>query len=410
MSQENPNQPGVTSDRRPANPASSSSHEAASQQPSAHAQPSSAHAAALSRRASVLGAWGARIVLIVVAACALVSVLFILFGAGGDTLGRVITTDIALIVFALLVWLDTVIGAYRQEWFEFASLATDAYLLLLWVTTVWTENGSGPFAVWIDIWRAILCLIFVRGMLALVDLVRFLYSRWITTVTRVLAYVSGVSFAVIAVMVTIPAPTPFNHLWDIDYYGRIIAALAVIAGVALVLIPLWGLLMNRGSAVRRSGRAAATQTPAHIAPVYAAAPAPGSTHPGAPAAVPATPPAPAPGAADPVAASAPAPAAPAATAAPAPAAAPPPAAGPANPASSPAPSPTSDAAQAAAPAGVVSGHPTLAWPKTANGDPVPATASGAPDFAAVAGVPLAWPTFADGTPVPAAPDGSPLYR
>ena len=72
------------------------------------------------RRTSVLGEWGARIVLIVVAACALVSVVFILVGTGGDTLGRVITTDVALIVFGLLVWLDTVIGRYRPEWFEFA--------------------------------------------------------------------------------------------------------------------------------------------------------------------------------------------------------------------------------------------------------------------------------------------------
>jgi hypothetical protein len=289
----------------------------------------------------VLGAWGARVVLIVVAACALLSVLFILFGAGGDTLGRVIVTDIALIVFALLVWLDTVIGAHREEWFEFASLATDAYLLLLWITTVWAENGSGPFALWIDIWRAILCLIFVRGMLALVDLVRFLYSRWVTPVTRALAYISGISFAVIGVMVTVPAPSPFNGLWDVNYYGRVIAAIAVIAGVALVLIPLWGLLINRNSRVRRTAgygypgvQSAASYPPVPQRPMsYPPVPAP--------------------------------------------------------------------------PAG---GRPAMAWPRLANGAPVPADASGAPDFAAVAGATLAWPSFADGRPVPAAPDGSPLYR
>ncbi|MGN6205923.1 hypothetical protein [Humibacter sp.] len=297
------------------------------------------------KRASVLGAWGARVVLIVVAACALVSVVFILFGAGSDTLGRVVTTDIALIVFALLVWLDTVIGAYRPEWFEFASLATDAYLLLLWIVTIWTENGSGPFALWIDIWRSILCLIFVRGMLALVDLVRFLYSRWVTTVTRALAYISGIAFGVIGIMVTIPAPAPFNHLWDLDFYGRVVASIAVIAGVALVLIPLWGLLINRSHRQQRTG--------------------PYGFVPGAygnglyPPTVPPVPQAPA------------------------------------------------GAPQSAA-SGVA--HPPLAWPRLANGAPVPTGAGGAPDFAAVAGAPLAWPTFADGTPVPAAHDGSPLYR
>jgi hypothetical protein len=403
----------------------------------------------------VLGAWGARIVLIVVAACALVSVVFILFGAGGDTLGRVVTTDIALIVFALLVWLDTVIGGYRPEWFEFASLATDAYLLLLWIVTIWTENGSGGFTLWIDIWRGILCLIFLRGMLALVDLVRFLYSRWVTQVTRILAYVSGCAFAVIGVMVTIPSPTPFNGLWDHDFYGRIVASVAVIAGVALVLIPLWGLLINRNRGERRgpvygAAPSAGGYPAGYGAAGYSAAGYPAVPRPPFVSGVPPVPQAPgysqapgypqapgysqAPGYPQPFVSAPPTPAAAnaAAAAAPGPSSAP---AGPVDDAtdeqavSSPSSAAASaDAAAAGAPtagapsAGASAGsgrlaephasapHPPLAWPRLANGAPVPANPSGAPHFAAVAGAPLAWPTFIDGTPVPAAPDGSPLYR
>ncbi len=325
------------------------------------------------RRTSVLGTWGARIVLIVVAACALVSVVFILFGAGGDTLGRVVTTDVALIVFALLVWLDTVIGVRRPEWFEFVSLATDAYLLLLWIVTIWTENGSGPFTIWLDIWRSILCLIFVRGMLALVDFVRFLYGRWVSAVTRALAFVSAIALGVIAVMITIPAPAPFNTLWDHDFYGRTVASLAVVAGVALVLIPLWGLLTGRNRGLRHAGSGAAGAPVGSGYPVAQAGPGrPPATQP-----VPPVPLAPwlqsgAPSAA---------------------------AAGPAG----------DSKPGAASPAPAPAGRP-LAWPRLANGAPVPVAADGAPDFAAVAGAPLAWPTFVDGTPVPAAGDGSPLYR
>ena len=356
-------------------------------QPSVPAAP--APAAASGRRASLLGSWGARIVLIVVAACALVSVVFILFGAGGNTIGRVVTTDVALIVFALLVWLDTVIGAYREEWFEFASLATDAYLLLLWITTIWTETDTGAFGLWVDIWRCFLSLLFVRGMLALVDLVHFLYSRWATQVTRALAFVSAIAIGVIAVMVTIPSPAPFNGLWDAEYYGRVIAALAVIAGVALVLIPLWGLLINRNRGTRRTPAPVVGPYPGYGMP-YGYGQGPMAGYPQqVPVPVP-VPPVPA----------APPTAPPAVTAPPAPAA------------SSAVPQPSAVPGSTPSPVGAAAhaSHPPLAWPRLRDGSPVPARGDGAPDFAAVAGHPLAWPTFADGTPVPAAPDGSPLYR
>ncbi|GAB3809188.1 hypothetical protein GCM10028798_36430 [Humibacter antri] len=370
--------------------------------PTAHPAP---QYAPTGKRSSVLGAWGARIVLIVVAACALVSVVFILFGAGGDTLGRVVTTDIALIVFALLVWLDTVIGAYRPEWFEFASLATDAYLLLLWIVTIWTENGSGPFALWIDIWRSILCLIFVRGMLALVDLVRFLYARWVTAVTRVLAYVSGCAFGVIGIMVTIPAPTPFNQLWDLDFYGRVVASVAVIAGVALVLIPLWGLLINRGHRPPRTGSYGFVRGAYGDGAYGNGAYGNGAYGPGIPP-VPQAPGYPRGSAPVPPVLQAPiaSPVPQAPIASPVPQAPAVPLVPQAHGASS-APQASAHAEHPSAAA-----HPPLAWPRLANGAPVPAGAAGAPDFAAVAGAPLAWPTFSDGSPVPAAHDGSPLYR
>jgi hypothetical protein len=373
-------------------------------------------------------------VLIVVGACALVSVLFILFGTGGDTLTRVIVTDVALIVFALLVWLDTVIGARRPEWFEFASLATNAYLLLLWIVTVWTAGsvgddrfGDGRFgdgtawALAMAMWVSFLSLIFVRAMLALIDLTRFLVGVWATPVARALGYVAGVSFAVIGVMVTIPSPNPLNDLWDWDYYGRIVAAVAVIGGVALVLIPLWGLLINRG---RRTQDAPASF--GYVASGYSASGHPASGYPrtgqptssgagqgyqGHPAgyAAASVPPVPNP--------AAPAPYPPAAQQSPAAAAQQPPAAAaqqqaatlptPATPFPAAAPAPA--AAYGPAP-GASAPHPPLAWPRLADGRPVPVGPDGAPAFAAVHGAPLAWPTFVDGTPVPAGADGSPLYR
>lgn len=232
------------------------------------------------KRVSVLGVWGARMVLIVVALCALLSVLFILFGIGGEVLARVVFTDIALVVFALLVWLDTTIGTRRPEWFEFASLTTDAYLLLLWVAVFWTGAFGAEQAAF-DILLALLCLGFVRAMLGVTDLIRLLQAQWSDNITRILSMVSVGALGVLTVLVTIPAIDPLRDAWDHELYGRIVAALAVVGGVGFVLIPLWGLLINR-SRGDRGGFIPSTE-PGHLqAGGHTPAPAAGQAPPRAP--------------------------------------------------------------------------------------------------------------------------------
>ncbi|MGH1548269.1 hypothetical protein ACRAWB_03430 [Leifsonia poae] len=335
---------------------------------------------AAGRGASAIGAWALRVLIGVVVLAALLSIGFVLFGVSGETLGRVISTNVALVVFALLVWVDSVIGRYRPDWFELSSLALDAYLLLLWIGVIWFGSYTAG-----DIVEAFFLglgtLLWVRAMIGLGDLLRLLWSRWRSQATDVIAIIGLAAIALIAVLVTLPAPQPFNDFWDLDYYGRVIGAISIVAGVCFVLVPLWGLVTTRGQ--------------------RAAAPAPG--------AVPSYPPVYAGGNAP--YAAAPAPAAP--YAAPAPAA---------QPAEAPAPQPAAaPAAAQPAPAPIVAPVPTfapppaaaqqLAWPRLLDGRPVPAGPDGRPDFAALAPTDrLAWPTFVDGTPVPAAPDGSPLYR
>ena len=301
---------------------------------------------------------------------ALLSIGFVLFGVSGETLGRVISTNVALVVFALLVWVDSVIGRYRPDWFELSSLALDAYLLLLWIGVIWfgsytAEDMVGAFFLGLG------SLLWVRAMIGLGDLLRLLWMRWRSQATDIIAIVGLVAIALIAVLVTLPAPHPFNDLWDFDYYGRVIGAISIVAGVCFVLVPLWGLVSSRG---QRAGG-----VPAAPDGYFAPAPYPQAGVPYA----------------------APAPAAPVAPVPPAPApVAPAPAPVPPAPAHAPAP------AAPAAPA-----PQQLAWPRLLDGRPVPAGRDGRPDFATLAPTErLAWPSFLDGTPVPAAPDGSPLYR
>lgn len=318
---------------------------------------------AVGRGASAIGAWALRVLIGVVVLAALLSIGFVLFGVSGETLGRVISTNVALVVFALLVWVDSVIGRYRPDWFELSSLALDAYLLLLWIGVIWFGSYDAGDMV-AAFFLGLATLLWVRAMMGLGDLLRLLWVRWRSQATDIIAIIGLVAIALIAVLVTLPAPHPFNDLWDFDYYGRVIGAISIVAGVCFVLVPLWGLVSSRGQ------RAGGVQA----APVGYNAPAP-YPQAAAPYAAPAAPAAPAPTAV------------PAAPAPPAPAPAP------------PAPAPAAPAPQ------------QLAWPRLLDGRPVPAGQDGRPDFAALAPTDrLVWPSFLDGTPVPAAPDGSPLYR
>jgi hypothetical protein len=379
------------------------------------------------RRTSVLGTWGARVVLIIVAACAVLSVVFILAGVGGDTITRVIATDVALIAFALLVWGDTALGGYRPEWFEFVSLGADAYLLLLWVLITWTvlggSDGYGVYSGADGFLNAFLSLLFVRAMVALIDLARILRARWDDTVVRVLGLVAGIAFGALAILVTIPSPAPFNGLYDYPIYGRIIASIAVIGGVALVLMPLWGLLTHRrlapAAGVGHPGAAhpfPAHPVPAHSVPGHPQMPVQSPVQQqvqAAPAPQPALPPTlQAPPAPASFGRRGPHPTAPPVPRAPGTMPVPQGAAGvqtgasiPTNAASSAQPTSTSPATPPPA-----SPRPRLAWPTLHDGTPLPVAADGSPDFAAAAGRQLAWPLHADGTPVPAAPDGTPLYH
>ncbi|WP_205631536.1 hypothetical protein [Leifsonia xyli] len=300
---------------------------------------------AAGRGASAIGAWALRVLIGVVVLAALLSIGFVLFGVSGETLGRVISTNVALVVFALLVWVDSVIGRYRPDWFELSSLALDAYLLLLWIGVIWFGSYSAGDMV-AAFFLGLGTLLWVRAMIGLGDLLRLLWNRWRSQATDIIAIIGLAAIALVAVLVTLPAPQPFHDFWDLDYYGRVIGAISIVAGVCFVLVPLWGLVSSRG------------QRPAAPAPAFA------------------------PPAAPPTPAASPAPAQPAPVVAPAPTFAPAPA-----------------ATQQLAWPRLLDGRPVPAGP-----DGRPDFTALAPTDR------LAWPTFVDGTPVPAAPDGSPLYR
>lgn len=368
------------------------------------------------RKPSVIGAWGPRIVLIAVGAVTLISIGFVLFGASGDAIGRIIFTDLALLAFGLLVWTDALIGRYRPDWFEVTSMAADAYTLLIWVGIIWLGTPDAT-----DVFLGIYVLVVVRLALLHLDLIRWLMKRMSSQLNRVIGGIAIASISAFFVMLTLPCLEIFGHFWDIDIYGRIVASLAILGSMSTILIPLTALLYNRKpknlDAPRQTQPVASTGYGAPVQPGTSAAPAQPAPY-GAPAQFPQTPQDFAYVAGSPLSGTAQATAAPISPDQVAPDAATgiigtPPAA-------STAPTPEAPSVPAAEPTPPTPAYdtpsvppaaagPSRAWPRLVDGTPLPANAEGSPDFSALRpGHQLAWPTFVDGTPVPANPDGTPL--
>jgi hypothetical protein len=347
-----------------------------------------------------------------VVGAALVAVVSVLVGEFGSLSWRLLGTVVLFILFSLMSWYDAEVSAKRATWFGFASAGISVYLF-----------AAGMFKLWFPVASTGLLADFLAwGWLVLVARIALLHVHLLIIqqskfVSPIMSHVNKVTFGlvvILAVMLSVPALLP--DLEIVEFYWRILFAVAILDVLGTVLIPLVYVLFHRPARpapqpynsanapgyLQQAYPQAGYSAPSYPAPSYPApstqqthvAAAAPQVHYGVPvpqsAAVP--PVAPQPVAPQPVAPQpvAPQPVAPQPVATGgfvAPDAAPP---------VPPIEPPVVPAAQPM----------QLEWPRYTNGQPVPAMPDGLPDLSAPAGA-LAWPRYVNGQPVPALPDGSP---
>ncbi len=180
------------------------------------------------------------LLLVAVLACAVYSVVAMLID-GESGFERAFDSVLAVLVFTGLVWIDTLIGTRRPLWFRTISYSSSVFLLAFWVTDIWAEDIGGPMIVW---FAHPATLVFVRLVLLYVDLIRVMLRKWNTPLTGFTGALTGVTGAAATVLLAISLHTWGKHLLELDLYGRIWAATALLSAFGVVALLLTGVITS----------------------------------------------------------------------------------------------------------------------------------------------------------------------
>ncbi len=187
-----------------------------------------------------MGRFVSSLLLVAVLTCAVYSVVAMLID-GESGFERAFDSVLAVLVFTGLVWIDTLIGTRRPLWFRTISYSSSVFLLAFWVTDIWAEDIGGPMIVW---FAHPATLVFVRLVLLYVDLIRVMLRRWNRPLMVFTGALTGVTGAGAAVLLAISLHTWGKHLLELDIYGRIWAATALLSAFGIVALLLSGVLMS----------------------------------------------------------------------------------------------------------------------------------------------------------------------
>ncbi|MEV8337545.1 hypothetical protein [Leucobacter sp. NPDC077196] len=180
------------------------------------------------------------LLLLAVFLCALYSVVAMVIDEESG-FERAFDSVLAVAVFTGLVWIDTLIGKRRPLWFRTISYGSSVFLLAFWVTDIWAEDIGGPLIVW---FAHPAILIFIRLALLYVDLIRVMLRTWNVPLTVFTGALTGVTGVAAAVLLTISLHTWGKHLLEIEIYGRIWAATALLSAFGMVALLLAGVMMR----------------------------------------------------------------------------------------------------------------------------------------------------------------------
>ncbi|SIT74376.1 hypothetical protein [Microbacterium sp. RU33B] len=169
------------------------------------------------------------------AAAALVSAGFVVFGEQGDIVARALWTVLILTAFALIVLAETRVQ-YRESWvlpLRVGGWVASAFIALFNSWDYRTDIGDTIFLVPLTI----VSIVVIQLAVLHITLMGRAFWRDPSPAIAMSAVVATVCAAAVAVMIVIPLLVRPDDLFG-DTYWRIVVALAIIGTVATVISPL----------------------------------------------------------------------------------------------------------------------------------------------------------------------------
>lgn len=170
---------------------------------------------------------------------AIVCVAWVFVPDQGDLIGRAFLTVLLLSGFSGAVLLDANLAARRPDWLVLASTASWVVVLIVGAFKIWIPRGDDEFFGWtgVRVWE----LLLVIGVLQLALVHQRLYwkahRRYVTGFTRTIAVVTTVLLVGLVLMLAFYLAAP--RLLDYsDWYWRVVVALAILASVGTLILPL----------------------------------------------------------------------------------------------------------------------------------------------------------------------------
>ena len=173
-------------------------------------------------------------------AAAIVCVVWIFIGPQNGIIGRAFLTILLLVAFSGAAILDAHLAPRRPAWFALSSMAGWVLLLLIGAVMIWMPerslySGFGRFI------QFLLIVLIVQLALLHVRLFSKAAQRYVTSFTQAVFIITIALVVVLAAMLIIPL-VAWEYLELPELYWRFVVAVAILAAVGTMLVPLVNVL------------------------------------------------------------------------------------------------------------------------------------------------------------------------
>ena len=184
---------------------------------------------------------------------AIVCVVWVFMPNQGSLIGRAFLTILLLAAFSGAVLLDANLAGNRPPWLVLASVVTWVIALLVGAVKIWAPMAPEEFHYGSSMVR-FMQLLCVVGLLQLGLLHQRLYwqahRRYVTGFTRAIAIATTALLAAMILMLVFFLTFPYAIEYS-EWYWRIVIALAILAAVGTLVLPLLNALFAPRERVER---------------------------------------------------------------------------------------------------------------------------------------------------------------